>query len=49
MFWFFGLKARGILDPQAGIEPTPCIGRWSLNDWTAKEVLHLESFDLCSW
>ena len=23
MFWFFGHKACGILDPQPGIEPTP--------------------------
>ena len=23
VFWFFGLKARGILAPQPGIEPAP--------------------------
>ena len=23
MFWFFGLKAHGILTPQPGMEPVP--------------------------
>ena len=31
--------ACGILVPQPGIEHAPpCIGRWSLNYWTTKDV-----------
>ena len=38
-FWFFGCKACGILESRLGIEPhTPCIGRWNLSHWTAREV-----------
>ena len=38
MFWFFGREACGILVLRPGIEPAPCIGRWSPNHWTAREV-----------
>ena len=38
MFWFFGHKACGILAPRPGIKPALCIGRRSLNNWTAREV-----------
>ena len=39
-FSFFGHQAFGSLAPQSGIKPTaPCIGRQSLNCWTAREVL----------
>ena len=39
MFWFFGHEACGILSPQTRDQThTPCIGRWSLNHRTAREV-----------
>ena len=39
VFWFFGHEACGILATQPRTDPTPpCIGRQSLNYWTAKEV-----------
>ena len=39
MFSFFGCEACGILAPRTGMETgTPCIGRWSVNHWTAREV-----------
>ena len=39
-FWLH-CTACGILVPQPGIEPTPpALEVWSLNHWTAKEVLH---------
>ena len=39
MIWFFSHKPYGILTPWPGIEPTPpCIGRWSLNHCSAREV-----------
>ena len=39
MFWFFGREECGILVPRSGIELTPpCIGRRSLNHWTARQV-----------
>ena len=38
MFCFFGHKARGILAPHPGIEPTPPALEGSLNHWTAREV-----------
>ena len=34
-----------ILVPQPGIEPTPWIGRGSLNHWTAREVLYIAYID----
>ena len=35
----FGHEACGILGPWPGTEPSrPCIGGWSLNHWTAREV-----------
>ena len=44
MFYFSGYKACGILASWPGIEPTPpCIGRWSLNHWTTREILRLSS------
>ena len=44
LLWFFGLEARGILAPPPGIKPvSPCIGRQSLNRWTAREVPHVLS------
>ena len=40
MFWLLGREACRILVPSPGIEPaSPCMGRWSLNHWTAREVL----------
>ena len=39
VFWFFGHEACGILATQPRTDPMPpCIGRQSLNYWTAKEV-----------
>ena len=39
MFWFFGYKAYETLTSQSGIEfATLCMGRRSLNHWTAREV-----------
>ena len=39
MFWFFGLEACGLLSPWPGIRLiSPCIGRWSRNSWTTREV-----------
>ena len=41
-FFFFWphLVACGILVPQSGIEPAlPAVELWSLNHWTAREVL----------
>ena len=39
LFWFFGHEACGILVPRPGIEPAcPCVGRWSLNHWTASKI-----------
>ena len=39
MFCLLGHEACGILAPQPGIEPpTPCIGRWSPNHGTTREV-----------
>ena len=38
--YFFGCKARGVLARGAGIEP--CIGGWSLNHCTTREVLIIE-------
>ena len=39
MFWFWGCEAWRILVPSPGIEPAfPCMGRWSLKHWTAREV-----------
>ena len=39
MFWCFGHKAYEILTPRPGIEfATLCMGRQSLNHWTAREV-----------
>ena len=43
-FFFFWPHhaARGILVPQPGTEPTPlALEAWSLNHWTAAEVLYL--------
>ena len=55
MFWFFW--PRGMWDlssPNRDWTRTPCIGRWSLNHWTAREVpLHsflnllLSSYSFC--
>ena len=43
-FMFFGYEACGILAPRPGVEPcAPCIGRQSLNHWTAREVPSLIS------
>ena len=49
-FIFFGLKACGFLAPCPGIGPiAPCIGRWSPNHWTARDVpqefFYIGSFD----
>ena len=39
MLWVFGLQTFGILVPLAkDWTHTPCIGRQSLNHWTAREV-----------
>ena len=36
---FFGPKARGVLTPWPWIKThSPCIGKWSLNHWTSREV-----------
>ena len=44
LFWFFGLKACGVLGPRPGIKPiSPCIGRQSLHGWTTREVPHVLS------
>ena len=38
MFWIFGREACTTLAPQSGTKPTqPCIGRWSVNHWSAKK------------
>ena len=37
-FFFLVCKACGILAPWSGISHTPCIGRWSLKHWTAREI-----------
>ena len=39
MVWFFGHETSGIWLPTRGQSHTPCIGRWSVNHWTTKEVL----------
>ena len=49
-FFFFSpwplCTACGILVPQTGIEPrTPAMETWSLNHWTAREVLCLGTFE----
>ena len=42
MFCFFGPEGCGILAAPPGIKPTACcIGRWSLNHLTAREVLRI--------
>ena len=43
MFWFFDPKACGILpsSPTRDQTHTLCIGRWSLNHWTVREVPNL--------
>ena len=39
LFFFFGLKAYGILVPRTEIGPAPsAFEAWSLNHWTAREV-----------
>ena len=39
LLWFFDLEARAVLAPRPGIKPVfPCIGRQSLNLWTARDV-----------
>ena len=40
MFWFFGHETYGVLVPWPLMESacTPCVGRRSLNHWTAREV-----------
>ena len=50
VLFFFGLKACGFLAPCPGIGPiAPCIGRWSPNHWTARDVpqefFYIGSFD----
>ena len=45
MFWIFGPKSRGIISCLTRDRTrTPCIGRRSLNHWTAREVPKLELF-----
>ena len=44
MFWFFGLKAWGILAPRPRIKPSPCNGRQSLNQWPPGKSLN---FSFC--
>ena len=39
LFWFFCPKTWDLGSPPRGWTCTPCIGRWSLNPWTAREVL----------
>ena len=40
--FFLAMKHSGILVPWSGIKPhTPCLGRWSLNHWTTKEIPNL--------
>ena len=47
MFCFSGPRARGSLTPWGGIKPaTPCMRRWSLNHWTAREVSCKVTFEL---
>ena len=46
LFFFFWphCVACGILVPRPGIKPTsPAVEAWSLNHWTAREILHLDS------
>ena len=38
IFWFFGQEACEILHPLSNGTLTLCIGRWSLNLWTTREV-----------
>ena len=45
MFWFFGLKAWGILAPWPRIKPTPCSGRQSLNQWPPGKSLNFSFFE----
>ena len=50
LFYFFGFEACGFLAPCPGIGPiAPCIGRWSPNHWTARDVpqefFYIGSFD----
>ena len=45
LFLFFGRTECGILVPQPGIKPvSPALGTWSLNQWTAREVLISDFF-----
>ena len=48
MFWFFGLWGMWDLSSLTRDQThTPCIGRWSLNHWTDREVPHLLFFWFC--
>ena len=38
MFWLFGHEVCGIFAPESGIEPSPRIGRLSLNYWITRQV-----------
>ena len=42
---FFGLKACGILIPDQGPNPHPCIGRQSSNHGTSREVPQMILFN----
>lgn len=44
LLFFFKFLAAGPQHVGPGIEP---IGRWSLNQWTAKEVPETEAFKQC--